>query len=362
MSAKLRKAKELHLVLSGGEGNAQVQDGSRPSKTIMGPPKRPDAKRRSLQVERSSSSGRESDSSEGSVNSRMELAAAKAKRLETIRRIRNADKQREATRRKIEDLTRRRQEVSGGKDLPTDVGRKPSVRRVPPFKEEEPQKLGSQVKKSLARKTPLEQKEEELQKALAKMKMLEDKVLLLTSESESERSRSRSESMDSQRSDWKDWRDPHGAEEITYKTPIPRAVGTSIHLYKEREPVESFTPFYGVQEPVDPPVPSDRLDKGDSYAKEEKEKYCDGTPNVSKVASIVKEARHRVTLTNASVWQKYLYKIQCIITEQMWDMELINVEKTWDPEAPETKKQRKHRFELFKVIEGTLGIRNTLGS
>ena len=118
-----------------------------------------------------------------------------------------------------------------------------------------------------------------------------------------------------------------------FKTPIPRAVGES-----NVNTVRSQTPAPSGQIPY-----------------ETRERHCDGTPNVSKVAAIIKDFRHALTLRDVSQWEVYAHKISTVIAEQMWDVDLIDIKKVWDPKAEESLTQRKKRVELHKVIVGTLG-------
>jgi hypothetical protein len=127
-------------------------------------------------------------------------------------------------------------------------------------------------------------------------------------------------------------------DDIEFKTPIPKAVGGS-------QAVANDTPAPNASEEIPKEVT--------------KEKYCDGTPNVAKCLSIIKDTKQSIMLTNVSQWEQYSHKIKTIIAEQMWDETLIDISKTWVPNGEETLKQRKNRVELYKVIVGTLGKEHT---
>ena len=133
--------------------------------------------------------------------------------------------------------------------------------------------------------------------------------------------------------------DSHGGEtdntQEVFETPIPKAVGgTNVEVARPQDP-----------NPV--------TKQQDSYVPGEK--YCDGTPDVNKCSKIIEFFTKSLRLENKTQWQMYSYRMQAVIAEQLWDKDLIDIKKTWNPEDPESPKQRKKRFELYKVIVGTVG-------
>lgn len=180
----------------------------------------------------------------------------------------------------------------------------------------------------------MEQLEHQLTAMLSKMEILEEKLHRTEKDNqdlEKDNQNLRSSISGSSDSQGGDTVKVHVQGE--FKTPIPRAVGES-----NVKTVRSQTP-----------APS-----GQNQS-ETKKKHCDGTPNVSKVAAIIKDFRHALTLRDASQWEVYKHKISSVIAEQMMDANSIDIKKVWDPKAEESLEQRKKRVELYKIIVGTLG-------
>ena len=156
---------------------------------------------------------------------------------------------------------------------------------------------------------------------LSKMEILQENYQKVVKENQELRS-SISGSSDSQAGDT--GRVPAQGE----STPIPKAVGTG---------------GYQLQTPPTFNKP------------EQKQKYCDGTPDVSKCTNIIKSFKQGLSLREVSQWTRYLQRIKEVIAEQMYDVDLIDIKKVWDPDALESNLQRAKRVELYKIIVGTVG-------
>ena len=301
MSAKLREAR-LQAKFDGEEEKVQVESGSLPPRLVDG---------MSLNL---------SDDAK-SVESKEERGAkflAKAREERRAKMVKSPSFKRAVARRKLNLSIE-----SGREQVSSDSGK---VHR-------DGESLLDPSAVVTSEKVKADQLQSQVTAMMQHMKLLEAKLRQVESnnyllEQDNKELRSRSGSSDSQGGDNSDVK-------VQGFTPIPKVIG-DVHVNKD--PVISPTPL--------PPT---------SQVYEMKRKPCDGTPNETKVQSIIKGFKQRITLREAVHWEQYKYSIEDVISEQMYDKNLIDITKTWDPNASETLTARKGRVELYKIIIGTLG-------
>ena len=349
------------------EGNVQVGNGSLPSKTNEESPD-------NLAEGRGSQESKELESelsSEGSLGARTQLAVAKAKRRSLRKSSEGTPSGDHVGVRSSKNVQVRRRH----RQRPPDENQKlSSFRRfippVPTFGDIEVKllehKLETEKQKVLTEKAKVESLEFKLELSEAENQELksssssshsdhriiedlrsqlqEGDERYLRLKNEMEKCRQENLELRSERSS--EFSQDGGARKSmdvedteTFKSPIPRAVGGRVDVMLTNTPA---------------PNTSEEIQK-----EVKREKYCDGTPNVTKVASIIKDFKSSVILIKESQWEAYARKIKTVIAEQMWDEDLIDITKSWKPDVSETNKQRKNRVELYKVIVGTLGKEHT---